>query len=171
MSEIIVLPGSELASDLPLFQRATAFVADSLSPTSRRIFHCTFRAWRKFADKQGFSIDDVSAAQVRTFIYEADLGQGDSASYRLTHMRKVLEALATADRERSDRAKRALKPHEVTRLLDVWRDDRSNKGLRNNAMIRMLVYTGLRRSKLVALRWSDVDVEAGRRYGATWQRR
>jgi len=33
--------------------------------------------------------------------------------------------------------------------------------LRNNAMIRLLVYTGLRRSELVALRWSDVDVEAG----------
>ena len=28
-------------------------------------------------------------------------------------------------------------------------------------MIRLLIYTGLRRSELVALRWSDVDVEAG----------
>ena len=60
-----------------------------------------------------------------------------------------------------DRVKRALKPHEVTRLLDVWRDDRSIQGLRNNSMIRLLVYTGLRRSELVALRWSDVDIEAG----------
>ena len=99
-------------------------------------------------------------------------------------MRKVLEALSIADRERyeqhyqgvksflkvkgeesdlerPDRVKRAFKPHEVTRLLDVWRDDRSIRGLRNNAMIRMLVYTGLRRSELVALRWSDVDIEAG----------
>ena len=99
-------------------------------------------------------------------------------------MRKVLEALSNADRvryeqhyqgeksflkvkveesdiDRPDRVKRALKPLEITRLLDVWRDDRSIQGLRNNAMTRMLVYTGLRRSEQVALRWSDVDVEAG----------
>ena len=62
---------------------------------------------------------------------------------------------------RPGRAKRALKPHEVTRLLDVWRNDLSVKGVRNNAMIRLLVYTGLRRSELVMLRWSDVDSEAG----------
>ena len=62
---------------------------------------------------------------------------------------------------RPGRAKRALKPHEVTRLLDVWRNTRSVKGVRNNAMIRLLVYTGLRRSELVMLRWSDVDAEAG----------
>lgn len=97
-------------------------------------------------------------------------------------MRKVLEALSIADRERyeqhyqgvksflkvkvedsdlerPDRAKCALKPHEVTRLLDVWRDYRSIQGLRNNAMIRILVYTGLRRSELVALWWSNVDAE------------
>ena len=49
----------------------------------------------------------------------------------------------------------------MTRLLDVWRDDRSVKGLRNNAVIRLLDYTGLRSSELVALRCSDVDIEAG----------
>ena len=99
-------------------------------------------------------------------------------------MRKILEALTIADRDRYEqhyqavksflkvkitdedkmrpgRAKRALKPHEVTRLLDVWRSDLSVKGIRNNAMIRLLVYTGLRRSELVMLRWADVDAEAG----------
>lgn len=45
-----------------------------------------------------------------------------------------------------------MKSHEVTRLLDVWQDDRSINGLRNNAMIRMLVYTSLQRSELVTLR-------------------
>ena len=183
MSEIIIHPGGELANESPLFHRAAAIVADSLSPTSRRVYDCTFRAWCKFGDEQGFSIDDVTYVHVRAFIYQADLAK-TTRQNRLSHMRKVLEALAIADRERyeqhfqavksflkvktedsdrerSDLAKRALKPHEVTRLLDVCRDERSVKGLRNNAMIRMLVYTGLRRSELVALRWSDVDVEAG----------
>jgi len=183
MSDIIVRSSSELSSQLPLFHRAVAVVADSLSPTSRRVYDCTFRAWCKFADEQDFSIDDVTYAHVRAFTYQADLAK-TTRQNRLSHMRKVLEALSIADRERyeghyqgvksflkvkveesdgnrSDRVKRALKPHEVTRLLDVWRDSRSVQGLRNNAMIRMLVYTGLRRSELVALRWSDVDIEAG----------
>lgn len=37
----------------------------------------------------------------------------------------------------------------------------ASRALRNCTMIRILVYTGLRRSELVALRWSDVDAEAG----------
>lgn len=183
MSEILVRSGSELSSELPLFHRAAVIVADSLSPTSRRVYDCTFRAWCKFADEQGFSFDEVTYGHVRAFIYQAELAKSTRQN-RLSHTRKVLEALSIADRERyeqhyqgvksflkvkveegdlerPDRAKRALKPHEVPRLLDVWRDDRSIQGLRNNAMIRTLVYTGLRRSELVALRWSDVDVEAG----------
>ncbi|MCY3781641.1 MAG: hypothetical protein OXG78_15105 [Chloroflexi bacterium] len=78
----------------------------------------------------------------------------------LSHMCKALEALSIADRERyerhyqgvksflnvkveesdlerPDRVKRALKPHEVTRLLDVWSDNRSVQGLRNNAIGRV----------------------------------
>ena len=100
---------------------------------------------------------------------------------RLSHMRKALEALTITDRERYEqhyqavksflkvkttdddrrRPGRALNPHEVTRLLDVWRNAQRFKGIRNNAMIRLLVYTGLRRSELVMLRWADVDAEAG----------
>ena len=163
MSDIIVRSSSELSSQLPLFHRAAAVVADSQSSTSRRVYDCTFRAWCKFADEQGFSIDDGTYAHVRAFIYEADLAK-TTCQNRLSHMRKVLEALSIADRERyerhyqgvksflkvkveesdlerPDRIKRASKPHEITRLLDVWRDDQSIQGLHNNAIIRMLVYT------------------------------
>ncbi len=41
MSDIIVRSSSEF----PLFHHATAAVADSLSPTSRQVYDCTFRAW------------------------------------------------------------------------------------------------------------------------------
>ena len=103
MSDIIVRSSGELSSQLPLFHRAAAVVADSLSPTSRRVYDCTFRAWRKFADEQGFSIDDVTYAHVRAFIYQADLAK-TTRQNRLSHMRKVLEALSIADRERYERA-------------------------------------------------------------------
>ena len=50
--------------------------------------------------------------------------------------------------------KRTLSPHEATALLGVWRNDNGDIGIRNDVMIRLLIYTGLRRSELVALRWS-----------------
>ncbi len=171
-SEIIVRSSNELCSELQLVHRAAAIVADSLSLTSRRVYDCAFRAWRNFADEQSFRIDEVTYVHVRAFIYQADLAK-TTRQNRISHMRKVLEALSIADRERyeqhfqgvkyflkvnveegdlerPDRVRRALKPHDVTRLLDVWRDERSIQGLRNNIMIRLLVFTGLRRSELVA---------------------
>ncbi len=99
MADIIIRSSSELGSELPLFHRAAAVVADSLSPTSRRVYDCTFRAWCKFADEQGFSSGEVTNAHVRAFIYEADLAK-TTRQNRLSHMRKVLEALSIADRKR-----------------------------------------------------------------------
>ena len=183
MPQIVIQADNELATGKSLFHAAAAIVADSLSLTSRRVYDCTFRAWCRFADTNDISTDDVSYIHVREFINEAAVAK-TTRQNRLSHMRKVLEALTIADRERYEPhyqavksflkvkitdedkmrpgwAKRALKPHEVTRLLDVWRNDPSIKGVRNNAMIRLLVYTGLRRSELVMLRWSDVDAEAG----------
>ena len=183
MSQIVFQADNELVTEQPLFHAAAAVVADSLSQTSRRVYDCTFRAWCRFAEDRNISANDVSYIQVREFINEATLAK-TTRQNRLSHMRKILEALTIADRDRYEqhyqavksflkvkitdedkmrpgRAKRALKPHEVTRLLDVWRNDLSVKGIRNNAMIRLLVYTGLRRSELVMLRWADVDAEAG----------
>ena len=64
-----------------------------------------------------------------------------------------------SDKSRAERVKRALNPHEATALLGVWRNDASHVGIRNHVMIRLLVYAGLRRSELIALRWSDINVE------------
>ena len=132
-------------------------MADSLSLTSRRVYYRTFRAWCRFADGRDISTDDVSYLHVREFLNEASLAK-TTRQNRLSHMRKVLEALTVADRERYEqhypavksflkvrttdddrmrpgRVKRALKPHEVTRLLDVWRNERSVKGVRKFAWI------------------------------------
>lgn len=43
----------------------------------------------------------------------------------------------------------------TTRQTSNWRD------LRNEALIRVLLYTGLRRAEIAALQWSDIDI-AGR---------
>ena len=104
-------------------------------------------------------------------------------------MRKLLELLAIADdgyrqhydavksflkvhatdddKIRPERVKRTLSPHEATALLGVWRNDNGDIGIRNDVMIRLLIYTGLRRSELVALRWSDIKAQAGHINAAT----
>jgi len=57
------------------------------------------------------------------------------------------------------RSKRALNRGEVARLLAVWEDDARPLGLRNYALLRLMIYTGLRRAEVVALRWNDIDFE------------
>ena len=116
---------------------------------------------------------------IRAFIHVADVAK-TTRQNRLSHMRKLLELLAIGDggyrqhydavksflkvqvnegdKTRLERVKRALNPHEATALLGVWRNDASDVGMRNDVMIRLLVYTGLRRSELIALRWTDIKL-------------
>lgn len=51
---------------------------------------------------------------------------------------------------------RALDPDEIQALLSVCRQDRSFSGIRDLAIISVLYGTGMRRSELVALTWSDL---------------
>ena len=171
--------GHELAEQTT-FDRTVAIVLDTLSPTSRRVYGRTYRAWRQFAAEHGFDVMALTFDNIRAFIHEADVAK-TTRQNRLSHMRKLLELLAIGDggyrqhynavksflkvqvnegdKTRLERVKRALNPHEATALLGVWRNDTSDVGIRNDVMIRLLVYTGLRRSELVALRWTDINFE------------
>ena len=57
------------------------------------------------------------------------------------------------------RSQRALKRSEVAQLLDVWAADPRLVGIRNHALLRLMIYTGLRRAEIVTLRWDDIDLE------------
>ena len=171
--------GHELAEQA-IFDRTVAIVPDTLSPSNRRVYHRTYRAWWQFAAEHGFDVMALTFDNIRTFIHEADVAK-TTRQNRLSHMRKLLELLAIGDegyrqhhnavksflkvqtndgdKSRSERVKRALNPHEATALLGVWRNDASDVGIRNDVMIRLLIYTGLRRSELVALRWTDINFE------------
>ena len=169
--------GHELAQQTT-FDRTVAIVLDTLSPTSRRVYGRTYRAWRQFATEHGFDVMALTFDNIRAFIHEADVAK-TTRQNRLSHMRKLLELLAIGDggyrqhydavksflkvqvneddKTRLERVKRALNPHEATALLGVWRNDASDVGMRNDVMIRLLVYTGLRRSELVTLLWTDIN--------------
>ena len=163
--------GHELAEQTT-FDRTVAIVLDTLSPTSRRVYGRTYRAWRQFAAEHGYNVMALIFGNIRAFIHVADVAK-TTLQNRLSHMRKLLELLAIGDegyrqhydavksflkiqvnegdRSRPERVKRALNPHEATALLGVWRNDTSDVGIRNDVMIRLLVYAGLRRSELIAL--------------------
>ena len=48
---------------------------------------------------------------------------------------------------------------EVGRLLELWARDRRPLGVRNYALLSLMIYTGLQRAEVVALRWDDIDFE------------
>ena len=146
------------------FERAIEIICDSLSVSSRRVYQNNYRAWRAFSAAHGLAVMDVTVDNIRAFINQADVAKSTRQN-RLSHMRKMLELLAAADpgyrqhyeavksflkvtvseddKARTGRQKRALTNHELSRFLDVWCYDTSNTGLRNNAMMRLLVYHGL----------------------------
>ena len=54
----------------------------------------------------------------------------------------------------SDKGK--LSPAQIAALLTAWDGEGTYIGARNAVLIHLMVYTGLRRSELAALRWEDV---------------
>ena len=180
MTQAITAHSSQDLAEQSIFDKAVAIVLDTLSPTSRRVYDRTYRTWRQFATEREFDVMELTLDHIRAFIHEADVAK-TTRQNRLSHMRKLLELLAIGDghyrrhydavksflkvqanaddKSRPERVKRALNPHEATALLGVWRDDDSDVGIRNDVMIRLLVYVGLRRSELIALRWTDINFE------------
>lgn len=102
---------------------------------------------------------------------------------RLTHLRRLAQTLHTGDvanlvykqnyeqlrllklprdsngkRSGQARERKALKPEQVFEAMKHWPDD-TNMGKRNQALLGVLFYAGLRRSEAVALRWSDIDLD------------
>ncbi len=123
-----------------IFDKAVAIVLDTLSPTSRRVYLRTYRAWTKFANDHSFDAMALTLDNIRAFIHEADVAK-TARQNRLSHMRKLLELLAIgdghyrqhysavklflrvqandSDKSRAERVNRALNPHEATAFLGV----------------------------------------------------
>ena len=59
-----------------------------------------------------------------------------------------------------ERIRRALRPQEVWKILEAW-DGNAPLQARNKALLSVLFYTGMRRAEVIALKWQDVDWDAG----------
>lgn len=157
-------------------------LAYGLSQSSQRQYRHTFALWLAFCRERDLPPDDLSARHVIAFL-EAQPAARSTKLARLTHLRRLAQALHTGnvenrlyqqhyeqlrlltlpkdhDADSPSRDRKALKPDEVFEALKFWPED-NFLGLRNRALLGVLFYAGLRRSEAVALKWSDIDLEAG----------
>ena len=164
------------------FHALVDLIADTLSPSSRRVYRHTYDSWCAFADR--FQIDylELSFAHISAFLQDPDVAHDTRLSWK-AHMLRLLDWLEESNErgswyaqqrrqvlkfirfQRSEedsggkRSKRALSKSEADALMDVWADDTRPVAVRNTAMLRLIVYAGLRRAELVMLRWEDIDLE------------
>lgn len=162
------------------FATVAKMVERTVAETSARVYRQTYSAWAQWCDVNAVAYMDIRAVNVYEFLAAGDttsatrqrqlsamrkfaqtlvIVDGDEAR-RLYEALKVIKApkpdtMTTADNERT---KTALSPAQADSLLRGWSDS-DPLSRRNDAMIRLLAFTGLRRSELVSLLWDDIDIE------------
>ena len=162
------------------FKGITALLFQDLpSESSRRVYRNTFQQWEQFATKNNLALMDLSCDNIRRFLFSRNLSRSTRIS-RKSHMQRLLRMVSYMDqsfgihyiqlrdlnirrtsKDNAPRRKPRVLTHDERRqLLAVWEKDDSHKGIRNYAVICLLLYTAIRSAELVALRWDDLDWDA-----------
>ena len=159
------------------FKGITALLFQDLpSESSRRVYRNTFQQWEQFAVENNLALMDLSCDNIRSFLFSRSLSRSTRIS-RKSHMQRLLRMVSYMDpsfgiqyiqlrdlnirrtsQDNAPRRKPRVLSHEERRqLLEVWKHDDSHKGIRNYAVICILLYTAIRNAELVGLRWEDLD--------------
>ena len=159
------------------FQGITALLfQDLLSESSRRVYRFTFQRWEQFAAENQLELMDLSCENIDRFLFSRELSHSTRIS-RKSHMQRLLRMVSYLDpsygiqyiklrdlnirRTSRDvapkRKPRVLSQDECQQLLAVWKNADTHMGIRNYAVICLLIYSAIRNSELVALRWEDVN--------------
>ncbi len=153
---------------------------NKLSERSLRIYRRTYERWAAFceADPDIESPKMLTLENIDRFISAQTCGL-QTKYFMLCHMARLLSwaggllrgyeiEMARLKKRRegllkqvrrlkvkhSDKGK--LSPAQIAALLTAWDGEGTYIGARNAVLIHLMVYTGLRRSELAALRWEDV---------------
>ncbi len=164
------------------FEEWTAAVLrdNKLSERSLRIYRRTYERWAAFceAEKDIESPKMLTLENIDRFISAQTCGL-QTKYFMLCHMARLLSwasgllrgyeiEMARLKKRREGLLKQVrrlkvkhsekgkLSPAQIAALLTAWDGDRSYIGARNAVLIHLLLYTGLRRSELAALRWDNV---------------
>ena len=159
------------------FKGITALLLKDLSSeSSRRVYRFTFQQWEQFAAQHNLDFMDLSCENIRSFLFSRSLSHSTRIN-RKSHMQRLLQIASYLDpafgthyhqlrdftiestsRDNAPRRQpRVLSRDECQQLLAVWKDEETHKGVRNYAVICLLLYTAIRNVELVALRWEDLD--------------
>ena len=164
------------------FKMLTHMISWSLAESSRRVYANTYRQWWTFAERHRLDYLGFSYGNILAFLNQSDIAFATRQSWK-THMLCMLDWLEEAvergerygkqrrrvlkfvkvKRMEAERGRRssqeALKRTELAQLLDVWSVDPRRVGIRNQALLRLMIYTGLRRAEVVTLRWDDIYLD------------
>ena len=153
---------------------------NELSEGSLRIYRRTYERWAAFCEADADiespkmltleNIDRFISAQTcglqtkyfmlchmaRMLSWASDLLRG--YEIEMARLKKRREGLLKQVRRLKVKhsAKGKLSPAQIAALLAAWDGDKSYIGVRNAVVIHLMLYTGLRRSELAALRWDNV---------------
>ena len=187
MNETRTLPSSSIViNSKPAayqFSVLPELISVALAETSRKVYRNTYCQWTAFAKRNGIDAFDLSFENIYAFLSEGEISHSTRQSKK-THMLRLLDwhkesetrgewygtqrrrvlkfakMKHTSSKHTGRRSHRALSKTEVAQLLEVWAADNRHSGVRNYALLRLLIYTGLRSAEVVALRWEDIDLDA-----------
>ncbi|MGB7342087.1 MAG: tyrosine-type recombinase/integrase, partial [Phototrophicaceae bacterium] len=152
----------------------------TVSKSSARIYSQTYQNWVAWCATYEVHPFDLRPQTV----YEFLIDQPVTIATRKRHLsafRKLARVLAldmkhpefkvlyeglrllkapTEETAGDERIRRALRPQQVWKILEVWDGDPPLQA-RNKALLSVLFYTGMRRAEVIALKWQDIDWDAG----------
>lgn len=152
----------------------------TLSKSSARIYSQTYQNWLSWCEKFDVYSLDLRPQVVYAFLIDQPVTIATRKRH-LSAFRKLACVLAldlkhpefktlyeglrllkapTEETAGEERIRRALRPQQVWKILEVWEGDTLLEA-RNKALLSVLFYTGMRRAEVIALKWQDVDSEAG----------
>lgn len=171
--------GQWLSASFELWMDAV-LSGNELSERSVRIYRRTYERWAAFceADPDIESPKMLTLENIDRFISAQTCGL-QTKYFMLCHMARLLSwaggllrgyeiEMARLKKRREGLLKQVrrlkvkhsekgkLSPAQIAALLTAWDGDKSYIGARNAVLIHLLLYTGLRRAELAALRWDNV---------------
>jgi len=175
---VLTLPTTQSVTGISDHDVLSPFLAGQLTPQTRRAYHADLVA---FFGTDLITLDDCrSITFVDVIAYRNRLSDDGlkpaTINRKLSSIRALYKVLMAAGALPTNPADAALvkgfKPQRTLRGKTISTDDISTiltaadaekglRGLRDQAMLRTLLYTGLRRSEVVSMNWSLIHHEAG----------
>jgi integrase/recombinase XerD len=175
---VLTLPTTQSVTGIDAHDVLSPFLAGQLTAQTRKAYHSDLCA---FFGTDVISLDDCRRITFADVIaYRNRLSDGGAkpatVNRKLSSIRALYKVLVAAGALPTNPADAALvkgfKPQrtlrgktistsDISAILSAADAETGLRGLRDQAMLRTLLYTGLRRSEVVSMNWSLIHHEAG----------